>query len=452
MRGDFSRFSFDSARQFSRVLMQQGRVLLDADWNEQADVILHSVRRLAADLIGPHGGPAGAVGFAVSATTTDGEADLALGSGRYYVDGIACELTAATGGQPAATYLRQPYLPRRAGDPALPAAGPYVVYLDVWERHVTSLDDDDIREVALGGADTTSRAQIVWQVKILQPIAPFTEPQLVCPTFPIEEFRARLTGTRPRLRARTRPPLHDVNDDPCVASPDARYRGAENQLYRVEIHEVATEAGVPVVTFKWSRENGSVAAAWAETRRGNEVIVGGVRDRLRGFEAQQFVELTDDRRELRGEPGVIVPVTGVRGDTLTVNAEGVTIEANPRQLPNPIVRRWDHARTAADDLRNRAVKVRFPVPGDEAWINLEQGIQIQFQAPANPALPDTHRPGDYWLIPARVATGDVIWPREADGAPRALEPHGVEHHYAPLALIGPNRDFRRKVTPLAVCV
>ena len=36
MKGDYSRDTFDPAKHFTRVLMQQGRVQLDADWNEQA--------------------------------------------------------------------------------------------------------------------------------------------------------------------------------------------------------------------------------------------------------------------------------------------------------------------------------------------------------------------------------------------------------------------------------
>ena len=35
-RGDFTRDTFNPLKHFSRVLMQQGRVQLDADWNEQA--------------------------------------------------------------------------------------------------------------------------------------------------------------------------------------------------------------------------------------------------------------------------------------------------------------------------------------------------------------------------------------------------------------------------------
>jgi hypothetical protein len=37
----------------------------------------------------------------------------------------------------------------------------------VWERHVTWIEDDSIREPALGGPDTCTRAKVTWQVKAL---------------------------------------------------------------------------------------------------------------------------------------------------------------------------------------------------------------------------------------------------------------------------------------------
>jgi hypothetical protein len=90
------------------------------------------------------------------------------------------------------------------------------------------------------------------------------------------------------------------------------------------------------------------------------------------------------------------------------------------------------------------------------WLTLEDGVQVRFEAAAlgtggiSPAK-DTvamnqYRTGDYWLIPTRTATGDVEWPRvmgtdgnpEADAQgnfiPVALPPHGITHHYAPLAI------------------
>ena len=89
MKGDFSRDTFDASKHFSRVLMQQGRVQLDADWNEQASILLHYLQTLAADLIGPHAGPANALGFEIKIKPDDN--DLTIGKGHYYVDGILCE-------------------------------------------------------------------------------------------------------------------------------------------------------------------------------------------------------------------------------------------------------------------------------------------------------------------------------------------------------------------------
>jgi hypothetical protein len=45
-----------------------------------------------------------------------------------------------------------------------------------------------------------------------------------------------------------------------------------------------------------------------------------------------------------------------------------------------------------------------------------------------------YRPGDYWLIPARTETADVIWPL-TNGEPDARRPNGPTYHFAPLALV-----------------
>src|SRR5262249_21351524 len=95
MKGDFTRDTFDPRRQFTRVLMQQGRVQLDADWNEQASILLHYLRGLAADLIGPHGGPTDNLGFDISVPSGTHAGDFAIGPGIYYVAGLRCE-TAGT--------------------------------------------------------------------------------------------------------------------------------------------------------------------------------------------------------------------------------------------------------------------------------------------------------------------------------------------------------------------
>jgi len=87
--------------------------------------------------------------------------DLAVSAGRIYVDGVLCENERAT------RYLAQPDLPQ----PPVPATpGRYVVYLDVWERHLTALERPELREVALGGPDTATRTQTVWQLRLDGPV------------------------------------------------------------------------------------------------------------------------------------------------------------------------------------------------------------------------------------------------------------------------------------------
>ena len=72
MHADLSRWIFRPERHYSRVVVQQGRVSLDADANAQASILLHYLRTLAADLIGPFGGPSGDLGFGIATRNRPG--------------------------------------------------------------------------------------------------------------------------------------------------------------------------------------------------------------------------------------------------------------------------------------------------------------------------------------------------------------------------------------------
>ena len=247
MRGDFSRDTYDRIRHFSRVLQQQGRVQVDADWNEQTDVLLHYLRMLAADVIGPFAGPAGeGFGFEIKAGDPDTPGALTIGKGRYYVDGILCENDGLV------SYDDQPDHPT---PPDLKTTVAYLVYLDVWERHLTALEDDRIRDAALGGPDTTTRCKIVWQVKADDGTVTF--PSTLTADAVRKNWEKWVQRWQPAhagcLRARVDRP--EDSTDPCLTAPDAKYRGNENQFYRVEVHHggKADEA-----TFKWSRDNGAI--------------------------------------------------------------------------------------------------------------------------------------------------------------------------------------------------
>jgi Family of unknown function (DUF6519) len=121
--GDFSRVLDALPGQYSAVLAQQGRLLLDAELNEQTAILLEYMRRLTADLIGPFAGPVHHSGFAVEPVVQDGKCHaVRLSRGHYYVYGLRCESPA----------------PHHRPDAAVEFGeheAPFVVYLAVWEQN-----------------------------------------------------------------------------------------------------------------------------------------------------------------------------------------------------------------------------------------------------------------------------------------------------------------------------
>lgn len=435
MKGDFSRDTFDPTRHFSRVLMQQGRVQLDADWNEQASILLHYLRRLTADVLGPgravsyKEGADTKFGFWIDPEDTAGRlTDLRIGQGRLYAHGILCE----NDGDGVGFSSQGDYpLTDEEVEDALDSL-PLVVFLDVWERHITHIQDSRIREVALGGPDTATRTKVVWQVKTL-PEAEETW----------NEFEKRQEETtRGSLKAGTRDLEGSDKDDPCLSAPDAGYRGPENQLYRVEIHSDSDYADG--ATFKWSRENGSVVFPIASLSGSVATLEDLGKDERLGLAVDDWVEVIDDKKVLRGEPGWLARVTSIDAVERRIELDGngwpnYDQRSDDPSLGHPILRRWDY-RHEAQGGGEKATDGALKVVEDE-WIRLEDGVQVQFES-GSPG--HEYRTGDYWLIPARTATGDVEWPREGEERlPVALPPHGVVHHYLRLGKIDSPSAFQK---------
>src|SRR2546430_14010837 len=107
MPGDYSRTTFKREKHYSGVLKQQGRVQLDADDNEQLAIQNYRDETEAIDVIGQSGVPKKNDGFKIGRAPD--ARDLTISAGRYYVDGLLCELDEAS------TYSSQPYLPNPAG-------------------------------------------------------------------------------------------------------------------------------------------------------------------------------------------------------------------------------------------------------------------------------------------------------------------------------------------------
>ncbi len=128
MPADISRVRFDPLRDFAGVVLQQGRLLLDADFNELVALLDRRLRAETSDLtsFGPDPDHAGVAWVprqtpdAFRVTLTGGA--LSIGRGRMYVDGLLAEnhgteldgfdpLLSEVTGTADTPYAAQPYWP-----------------------------------------------------------------------------------------------------------------------------------------------------------------------------------------------------------------------------------------------------------------------------------------------------------------------------------------------------
>ena len=423
MSSDISRQRFNPVNDFSSVLMQQGRVQLDADWNEWNEILDRRWRSETIDIIGrcvvPLETP---TGFEIKLSG----GSMTIGRGRIYVHGLQAEnhgdgnlefdpILAESRGVDPLPYDKQPYY--KDPEPLPEAGGPHLVYLDVWEREVTYVEDPNLVENAVG-VDTTSRLQTAWQVRVL----PNVGDGATCAT-PDEELNGWLAIIRPSAgRLTTKAVGVATPTDPCLIPPSGGYRGLENRTYRVEIHD---GGAIGDATFKWSRDNASVASGVSAIENDITLTVDrAVWDSVRRFSPGDWVEITDDWHEFSLEAGEIRQIDSVNDSSRTITLKSALtaglFPVNAQNLTDPErhtrIKRWDQDPGGPEVIE---------VPASGTPFILEDGVEISFTTdPGGGAF----RPGDYWIFVARTADASV---EELTEAP----PRGVHHHYCRLAVI-----------------
>jgi hypothetical protein len=415
------------------------------------------------DIVGETGTPIENQGFEI---TIDKQSEFAIGKGRYYVEGIICE-----NNTDKLNARNQEDLPDHSNlfkeNQIVPQEnGFYIVYLDVWQRHITALEDPTLLETALGGADTTTRTKNIWQAKTLKVDA--TDAQEALTEFEKWKKNAYSTG---KLRAKTK----TINTNDNEPTTEAGYSGDQNRLYRIEIHSNGTLGTTDTPTakkpiFKWSRENATIAAKILKItskqdetepnkKTYNIVIETEKKDTTHNFK-NQWIEVTNDYCELWNIPGQFLKINGHEKDhqenqstletTITTTEKTLLdyiTENEDNKINIPKIRRWNtpkNKRTTLNQTSNTTCpdnNAEYSTDKNE-YIDLEEGIQIKFEA-------GNYVAGDYWLIPTRTITKSIEWPtttKTNQAEPDALASM-MKHHYCPLALL---RCTKKTENPLEV--
>src|SRR5271154_4314135 len=91
MSFDNSRFPFNPWDDFSGVVMEQGRVQLDSDWNEWLAELSRRIQAGTLDIMGHATYPPTTPSAFLITATSDTPNAITIGLGRMYVDGLLAE-------------------------------------------------------------------------------------------------------------------------------------------------------------------------------------------------------------------------------------------------------------------------------------------------------------------------------------------------------------------------
>src|SRR5215471_16741555 len=88
MGSDRARITYDQSRQYRAVVMQQGRVTVEADWNEEEQIVNEEERKEALDFVGPNGTPDNGYRVIETGKPPKPPFDFSVGKGTMYVGGM----------------------------------------------------------------------------------------------------------------------------------------------------------------------------------------------------------------------------------------------------------------------------------------------------------------------------------------------------------------------------
>jgi hypothetical protein len=415
MKGDFSSLQFDPTDNLNGVLQQQGRVLLDRDWNDQSLITQHWQHQAGEDVIGagvaavPVESPDGfkIVQAEVTGTSPNQRVELEVMPGRVWANGLLCYL-AGDPAAPAAPVVRvadylQPPIQSPAGTVGSIAPGVRdIVVLEVSREELSAFQlPEALLEPALGGVDTTERVLLRTAFRLYRAGSGET-----CHT--LADKLKDDPSTLGHLTVQLQPTVTVPGDCPVVMG--GGYTGFEHFFYRIEI---AAQNSTQPASFKWSQFNGGlVGRGQLVTTPSNRITIRAnhaaiVNSGLTTFYCE-VIAFDADRGTWNPTFGATVTLSG--GD-LVIGA--VRLGAFAASTDTVFFRLWNGIRSIADF-------------DNASPTELLDGIQLKFDA----ATASNYPPGAYWTF--KVRAGEIANPATLIDH-RA--PFGPVHQRVPLAEI-----------------
>ena len=477
MPSDRSRSSSDPRYQYKGVVTQQGRVIVDRDFNSLQDIVNGRTEADAADVIGPCGTPDN--GFAIILPDTSPPSpplwsppaplpppflhpfDFLIAPGTMYVGGQRAVLPERQAGKAISySYFDQPDFirpddPLPVEDSPLRQSAIELVYLHLFEQEVSAVEDPDLLDAALGGVDTTQRLRLMRRVQRLpmqnedcvSAWAEATALWLKQKGLYLDPETLRLV---PQVQLQVGFTQEQAVADPCDPVAKGGYLGADNQLIRVQI----SDAGVPgdatqPAKLLWGYDNASFLYRVAKVVSNGKMLqlTRDPPDQFHIPQTGQVVEILTSAAILESEPdetdptgqstivrcvaeatGVVRTLTQPYGPASSSDTTKYIVLDRP--LPsdyandaNPLfVRVWQAE--LSFDAAGATVEL-----SDLASPRATTGITVTLSVPQGEPLTK----GAFWLIAARPSTPQAVYPERL--LVTAQPPDGPREWACPLAVI-----------------
>ena len=433
MAGDRARVSYDPSRKWRGLVAQQGRVTVEADWNEAAAIDSERDLMQALDVVGPVGTPDhgyGVTAVPAGATPPATPGDLTIAPGTLYLGGERLDLDGAV------TYSTQPEWLDHSTDPlwvapAVPSAtgtSNELVYLLASEQEISAVEDPALADVALGGPDTMQRQRIL-QHFVRQTTAAGTcgdAWSALVSSLPDDGLTFDPASMRVESLTTLQVSFSDAPAAPGPCQPVATggYLGAENQMIRVMV----TSGGTGTPTIVWGFDDASflyrVQTASYDSGSGNTTVTlaSAPVDSYHYPVAGQAVELLRDSVQLT-DADCIASATGF------VAPLAASYDPASMQLVISGEPPADYLSAATQQLYLRVWQSTAAAPAGQATELGNTGVAVTLALSNGTSF----HAGDFWRFALRPIQPAIVYPARYLDAPQP--PDGPRVWACPLAVL-----------------